>query len=82
MSNTVEEIGASVLGVVGDVLGLDPRELREQPVLAVYDWDSISSLEALAQLESGFQVRLELRDFHAARTTDDIAALIAKALNP
>lgn len=81
MSNTVEEIGEIVLGVVGDVLGCGPQELRDRPVLATHDWDSIGSLEALAQLESSFQVRLELRDFHAARTTDDIAALIAKALN-
>ncbi|KUO18777.1 acyl carrier protein [Streptomyces dysideae] len=81
MSEIVEEIGQTVLTVIGDVLGCSPQDLREQPVLAAHDWDSITSLEALAQLESGFGVKLQLRDFHAARTADEMAALIAKALN-
>ncbi|MGQ4512773.1 phosphopantetheine-binding protein [Streptomyces sp. DW26H14] len=79
-AKTAEEIGETVLGVVSDVLGCPVAELREQPVLAAHDWDSLASLEALAQLESGFQVRLELREFHTARTVDDMTALVAKAL--
>jgi acyl carrier protein len=81
MSQTVEEIGETVVAVIGDVLGCSPQDLRDQPLLAAHDWDSITSLEALAQLESGFKVKLELRDFHAARTADEMTALIAKALN-
>ncbi|MGA5134111.1 acyl carrier protein [Streptomyces olivoreticuli] len=76
-----EDIGAIVLDVVSDVLGQHPETLRNQPVLAAHDWDSITSLEALAQLESGFGVRLELRDFHAAHTVDDMTALITAALS-
>ncbi|MFD5339457.1 acyl carrier protein [Streptomyces hawaiiensis] len=81
MSETVEEISDIVVAVIGEVLACNPQDLRDQPVLAAHDWDSITSLEALAQLESGFKVRLELRDFHAARTTDEMTALIAKALD-
>lgn len=81
MSETVEEIGETVTAVIGDVLGCGPQELTDQPVLAAHDWDSITSLEALAQLESRFRVKLELRDFHAARTVDAVSALIAKALD-
>ncbi|MFD7664666.1 acyl carrier protein [Streptomyces sp. NPDC059788] len=77
---TSEDIGATVLDVVSDVLGRSPEALRDQPVLAAHDWDSIASLEALAQLESGFGIRLELREFHAARTVDDMTALVTAAL--
>lgn len=78
--DTVEEVGDRVLEVISDVLGRPVEALKEYPVLATHDWDSLASLEALAQLESWFGIRLELRDFHAARTVDDMTALVAKGI--
>ncbi|MDH6123006.1 acyl carrier protein [Kitasatospora sp. GAS204B] len=81
MGNTVDSVGAEVLEVLGEVLSQDPEALRAQPVLAGYDWDSLASLEALAQLESAFGVRLDLRAFQAVRTVEEMAALVAATLN-
>jgi acyl carrier protein len=77
---TVDEIEGTVLGVLSDVLGEPPGALSEHPVLAAHAWDSLTTLEALAQLESGFGVQLELRAFHAARTVEDLTSLIAAGL--
>jgi len=69
---TVAEILAGVLE--------EPAEaLQAQPVLAAHDWDSLTSLEALVQLESRFGVRLNLQAFHAARTVGDLVALVRTA---
>ncbi|TQF01426.1 acyl carrier protein [Kitasatospora acidiphila] len=81
MRNTVESVGTEVLEVLSEVLNQEPEALTAQPVLASYDWDSLAMLEALAQLESAFGVRLELRAFQAVRTVEDMAALVAATLN-
>ncbi|MFI9009186.1 acyl carrier protein [Actinosynnema sp. NPDC053489] len=70
---TVEQ---SVLGILAGALDVTVDALREEPVLARHEWDSISSLDALAQLENRLQVSLDLRAFHAARTVDDVVALV------
>lgn len=75
------DLGETVLAVIGDVLNQPAGTLRDQPVLAAYDWDSLASLEALAQLEGRFAIRLDLLDFHAARVVDDVTALVAEALH-
>jgi acyl carrier protein len=70
-------IEAIVLDTLGEVLDESVRDLRAQPVLAAHDWDSIASLEALAQLESRLGVTLDLRAYHGARTVDDLIDLVA-----
>ena len=52
--------------------------LRQQPILAAYEWDSLSSLEALSQLESRLQISLDLRSYQAVRTVADLVALVSR----
>jgi acyl carrier protein len=72
-------VEATVLDTLGEVLNESVRDLRAQPVLAAHDWDSIASLEALAQLESRLGVTLDLRAYHGARTVGDVVDLVAAA---
>lgn len=67
----------TVLDVLSQILHTTADELRAQPALSSHDWDSLSSLEALAQLESVLGVRFDLRAFSAAVTVDDVIALAA-----
>lgn len=69
---TVED---TVLDVLSDVLHEPVDGLRQQPILAVYEWDSLSSLEALSQLESRLQISLDLRSYQAVRTVADLVEL-------
>jgi acyl carrier protein len=73
-STSVEQ---TVLDVLSQILDTTADELRAQPTLASHDWDSFSSLEALAQLESALGVRFDLRAFNSAVTVDDVIALAA-----
>jgi len=72
-------VGATVLDILSEVLNEPVGDLRAQPILAGHDWDSLASLEALAQLESQLGVTLDLRSFHAAREIDDIVGLVMNA---
>ncbi|RJQ81245.1 acyl carrier protein [Pseudonocardiaceae bacterium YIM PH 21723] len=72
--HTVEH---TVLTVLSQILATTADDLRANPVLANYEWDSYSSLEALAQLESDLGIRFDLRAFNAASTVDDVIALAA-----
>ena len=71
----VEDI---VLDVLSDVLHEPVDGLRQQPILAAYEWDSLSSLEALSQLESRLQISLDLRSYQAVRTVADLVALVSR----
>jgi acyl carrier protein len=71
---TVED---TVLDVLSDVLHEPVDGLRQQPILAVYEWDSLSSLEALSQLESRLQISLDLRSYQAVRTVADLVDLVS-----
>lgn len=71
------EVEQTVLVILSDVLRVPVDDLRQQPVLASYQWDSLAMLEALAQLESSLGVSLDLRFYQQARTVDDLLALIA-----
>ena len=57
-----------MVNILSDVLHESVEDLHNHPVLAAYDWDSLSSLEALAQLESQLAITLDLRSYQAART--------------
>lgn len=71
------EVQQTVLAILSDVLRVSADDLRRQPVLASYQWDSLAMLEALAQLESSLGVSLDLRFYQQARTADDLLDLIA-----
>ncbi len=77
--NEREEIANGVRRIVAEVLDEPVGALDENPILAAHEWDSLASLEALAQLESEFAVSLDLRSFHAARTVDDMVDLVAQS---
>jgi acyl carrier protein len=68
--------GERVVQIVAGIIGEPPGSLLTQPVLAAHEWDSLSSLEALAQIEQEFAISLDLRRFHAALTIDDLVNLI------
>lgn len=72
----LEEI---VLDVLSDVLDEPVAALIAEPILAVHDWDSVASLEVLAQLESQLGITLDLRSFHAARDVNDLVELARSA---
>jgi acyl carrier protein len=72
------EVQQTVETILSDVLRVPVDDLRQQPVLATYQWDSLNMLEALAQLESSFGVSLDLRFYQQARTVDDLLSLIAE----
>jgi|GEM_PF-1314678 len=75
-SNDLAEVEATVLDILGETLEEPVDVLRSNRVLAAHEWDSITSLLTLAQLESHFGVTLDLRSYHAARTVDDLVSLV------
>jgi len=77
---TTPAIETAVLRIAAEVLNEPAAAFHAQPVLAAHNWDSLVSLEAFAQLEGDFGVRLDLRAFHACRTVGDLAALVADAV--
>jgi acyl carrier protein len=81
MSSQVS-VGATVLEILSEVLEEPVDDLRKEPVLAAHDWNSLVSLEVLAQLESQLDVVLDLRSFHAVRTVDDLIGLAADMTVP
>jgi acyl carrier protein len=69
-------VEATILDILSDALDEPVDDLRSNRVLAAHEWDSITSLLSLAQLESQFGVTLDLRSYHAARTVDDLVNLV------
>jgi acyl carrier protein len=72
-SITIEE---QIVEILADVLDEPAAALTEEPTLAAHQWDSLASLEALAQLESRFGVNLDLSRFHAAHTVAELVELV------
>jgi acyl carrier protein len=73
-------VRSTVLDIIGNALNEPLDDLRACPVLAAHDWDSLASLEALAQFEYRFGITLDLRAFHAVRTVDQMVDLVAGAV--
>lgn len=73
-------IEATVLRVVAGVLDETEDQVVAQPILATHAWDSLSTLEALAQLENLLDITLDLRSYHAARTLDELVALVKETV--
>lgn len=78
--NRQASLETAVRGILGDVLNRPPESLGNDDALAAFGWDSLASLEALAQLESHLGITLDLRSFHAARTVGDMVELVAKVV--
>jgi acyl carrier protein len=70
-------VEAIVLEILADALDESVDNLRRQRVLAAYEWDSITTLLTLAQLESRFGITVDLRSYHATRTVDDLIHLVS-----
>ena len=79
--STDQTIETTVLGILSTVLDEPISDLQVRPVLATYDWDSLASLEALAQLENQLDVTLDLRRYHEARNVADLVGLVTGALD-
>jgi acyl carrier protein len=73
-------VRSTVLDILGDALNEPVDGFASRPVLAAHGWDSLASLEALAQFERRFGITLDLRDFHAVRTVDQMVDLVAMAI--
>lgn len=72
-------VEATVLDVVAEVLNEPVAAIREVPTLAAHAWDSIASLEVLAQLESILDVTLDLRVFNSVRTVGELVDVVRAA---
>jgi acyl carrier protein len=77
----VPEVEETVLDILSEALDEPVEGLRTQRVLALYEWDSITTLLTLSQLEARFGITLDLRSYHAARTVDDLVNLVSET-NP
>jgi acyl carrier protein len=73
-------VEAIVLDILAEVLNESVDDLCAHPILATHGWDSLASLEALAQFEHRFAVTLDLRSFHAARTVEEMVVLVEDAV--
>lgn len=77
---TSDSVKSAVCETLSDVLSLSAEELGDETVLAAHGWDSLVSLEALAQFEAQFHISLDLRLFHGAHTVRQMIQLIEKAV--
>jgi len=69
-----------VRDILADVLSKPTGHLGGETPLATLGWDSLASLEALAQLETELSITLDLRSFHGAHTIAALVDLVAKAV--
>lgn len=77
MTSDREAVKQAVLAIASEVLDVPIQGVVNEPVLAAHtDWDSLRSLELLAQVEKKFSVSLDLRRYHAGRTIDDLVDMI------
>lgn len=75
-------VESTVRMTISEVLNEPPEEFSDETILAWHGWDSLASLEVLAQLESQLTITLDLRLFNAARTVGDVIKLVADAVGP
>jgi acyl carrier protein len=77
---TTDSLKNAVCETIGDVLSVPAEDLGDDTVLAACGWDSLVSLEALAQFEAQFRISLDLRLFHSAHTVGQMIQLLEKAV--
>jgi acyl carrier protein len=75
-------LDSAVLTILAGVLDVDVQDLAAGPVLSTHSWTSLTSLEALAQLEGEFNISLDLRTFSSVRTAPEMVALVAAQRGP
>jgi acyl carrier protein len=73
-------IEATIVDILSDVLEVPATTLRGQPIVAAYNWNSVATLRALAQIESRLDVTLDLYRYSRARTVDDLVDLVTDAM--
>jgi acyl carrier protein len=78
--NSEIPIERRVRDILADVLSKPTGNLGGETPLATLGWDSLASLEALAQLETELSITLDLRSFHEAHTIAALVDLTAKAV--
>ena len=78
-TTTTPSVRDTILNILSEVLFEPVEALRAEPVLAVYAWDSVTSLEALVRIEERLKVSLDLRSYHEARTVDGLTGLVVAA---
>jgi acyl carrier protein len=78
--NPPESFEVVVRDILGDVLNQSSENLDANTVLAARGWNSLASLEALAQFEAQLNIRLDLRSFHAAHTVAQMIQLVGESV--
>jgi acyl carrier protein len=69
----------AVLDILSEVLEVPAERIRAQPELREHGWSSLSSLEALTQLENYFQCKVDLRSFTTVTTYQGVLDALATA---
>ncbi|MBT2396900.1 acyl carrier protein [Streptomyces sp. ISL-100] len=75
-ADLTDETSVQVVEIISGVLSTTPGQLREEPLLGTYNWDSLTTLEALVALEGSFGIEIDLRALHSQRTIGDLVALV------
>jgi acyl carrier protein len=69
-----------VIDVLCDVMDEPAAAFEDEPRLGAYEsWNSLGTLRVLTQIEARVGLRLDLREFHAVRTVDDLVDLVGRA---
>lgn len=76
-----DNVEATILEILGDVLSTTPEDLLAQPDLVSHEWDSRTALEVLAQIESRFDITLDFRAYQAVARVADFVGLVTGTLD-
>jgi acyl carrier protein len=78
---TIEEITASVIEIVADVLGRDAADLAPDTDLRTVEGaDSIRVLRIVARIEQRYDIELDDADVFAVSTVDQVATVVSAAV--
>lgn len=80
-ATATEEITASVVEIVADVLGADPADLRPGTDLRTVEGaDSIKVLRIIARIEQRYDIELDDEDVFGVSTVEQVASVVAAAV--
>lgn len=75
------EITGAVVGIVADVLGVEPGSLgTDTDLRTVEGADSIKVLRIIAKIEQRYDIELEDEDVFGVSTVDQVADVVAAAV--
>lgn len=81
MTTATSEITTSVIEIVADVLSTDAADLRPDTDLrAVEGADSIKVLRIIAKIEQRYDIELDDEDVFGVSTVEQVAAVVAAAV--